>query len=536
MPALQTSALLPLAQLRAGNNHRKFFDEEKLAELTASMKKHGVLQPILVRPLAKPSGKVTHETVAGERRYRAAKAAGLKEIPVVIRELSDKEALEVGLVENLRREDVLPMEEAEGYRELHVVHKESVEQLAERVGKSKEYVYGRLKLCELKSPAVRKALDSGKVSPSTALLIARVPGEKLQESLAKQILEGGAWDDETQKPGPMSYRHAQRLVEGHYMLLLGKAPFNTKDEKLVPEAGACGPCPKRTGNCKELYSDVKSDNVCTDTECFGKKKAAAFKQEAEAAKAKGQKLLKDSPALWDYTGKELNHKGQEKYFELSDKCPGDKKGRTFKQLLGADVKVVVARDTHGTVHQLVAKEGLDDQLASAGHKLKVKEKKPGGGGEDYVKQRRLEQFRGRVARRLLDAGFGRIATAAVDEMKVLRFLVRQMQEWNDHDLALAWKERAEGNFPALVTDAKRLELLAYLAEGLLSEPLNRTWNGYAPETAGVCELFGLELAALEKEQEAEDKAAPPAAEQKVAKAPEEAGEEQLDADEEEEPE
>ncbi|HYH98407.1 hypothetical protein, partial [Hyalangium sp.] len=381
--------------------------------------------------------------------------------------------------------------------------------------KSKEYVYGRLKLCELNSPTARRLLDEGRVEPSTALLIARIPGEKLQERAAMAILKGGAWDDDREEHGPMSFRAAKDVVQREYMLQLSKAPFNTKDAQLEPEAGACGPCPKRTGNCKALYPDVKSENVCTDPECFGKKKAVAFKAEAAAAKEKGQRLLKESKALWDYEGKRLGYRGQEKYVELTDKLPGDKKGRTFKELLGEKAPVVLARDPNGKVHQLLEKERLEEALAAAGHKVKVKDKSSGRGNDDYAKQQEEERFRHRVVQRLLSAVFSKINAGKVDELTALRSLAGWLYQTEDPELQSAWQERAGADHQVrkYIDEAPRALLVALLFESLLYEELSRTWNGYHHRTKEVCALAGVELDAVEKEQQAADKAAaanPPA--------------------------
>lgn len=524
--ALQTSANIPLEQLcESPHNHRKYFDEARLQELTASVKAHGVLQPVLVRPAPKPKGKVKYELVYGHRRLRAAKLAGLKALPAMVRELDDKAALEVALIENCRREDVLPMEEADGYQELHQVHGVSVEELAERVGKSKEYVYGRLKLCELKAPAVRKALDEGRVHPSTALLVARIPGAKLQEAAAKKILEGGAWDVELGKAGPMSYRSAAELVGSEYMLQLSKAPFSVKDAQLVPEAGACGPCPKRTGNCKALYPDVKGDNVCTDPDCFGKKKAVAFKAAAAAAKENGQKLLKDSKALWGWEGKELGYRGKEKYVELTDKCPEDKKKRTFKELLGAEAPVVLARDPNGKVHQLLEKEKLAEALAAAGHSIKVKEKaSAGGGSRDFEKERVEEQFRRRVVDRLMGAAVGRVGEE-VTEIQALSMCARALDErtayMRDAVARRAGCDPEDGASVArFIANAGREVLVGLLFEAIVGSAVAGTWDGYQPMVHELCTSLAVDLKALEKEQREADEASPTAKPAGDATAPE----------------
>lgn len=516
MGAVQTSANMPLAQVGEGNNHRKYFDKEKLDELAASVKTFGVLQPILVRPRAKPAGKVTHLVVAGERRLRAARLAGLKTIPVIIIELTDKEALEVGLIENLRRADVLPMEEAEGYRELHEVHGESVEQIAERVGKSKELVYGRMKLTELKSPAMRKALEDGRASPSLALLVARIAGVELQERAAKKILEGGPYGD-NYKPTPMSHRRALEVVQDEYMLQLSKAPFSVKDAKLVPEAGACGPCPKRTGNCKALYPDVKSEQVCTDPDCFGKKKTAAFKLEQQAAKENGQRLLKDSKALWHYGTDELSHGAKERYVALTDKCPGDKKGRTFKELLGDKAEVVLARAPSGKLRHLLEKEGLAEALSAAGHTFKLKEKSEArsSGPRDYEKERKVNEFRERVVERLLSKTADAICAQRATPGPVLRVLASLSFSEYDDRVVPSWAKRlglATGK--QLLEEIGKLDAhatLAFVFDCVAGDELFNTWNGYRKEMPAICALAGVSIEDVEEEQRKADAASAPTA-------------------------
>ncbi|MEE1284138.1 MAG: ParB/RepB/Spo0J family partition protein, partial [Acutalibacteraceae bacterium] len=127
------------------NQPRKYFDDEALSELAASIEKHGVIQPLLVRPL--PGG--TYQLVAGERRWRASRMAGLTEVPVVIKELSDADASALALIENLQREDLDPIEEAEGYKYLMETYGVTQEEAAQRVGKSRSAVANLMRLLAL---------------------------------------------------------------------------------------------------------------------------------------------------------------------------------------------------------------------------------------------------------------------------------------------------------------------------------------------------------------------------------------------------
>ena len=263
-------------------NPRKHFDKDAHKEMIDSVKRLGVIQPIIVRPMAKGG---SFEIVAGERRWRAAKEAGLQQIPALVRELTDIEALEIQVVENLQRSDLHPLEEADGYAQLMKLHNVTADEIIGKVGKSKTYVYGRLKLCSL-CPAARNAFYDGKLTPSTALLIARIPGTDLQTRAIKEITEGKYHGD-----GPMSYRAAVEHIQNNYMLRLTQAPFDTKDAMLIPAAGACGACPKRTGNQKELFGDVKSADVCTDPECFDDKRQAHYSVARKAQEAKGKRVI-----------------------------------------------------------------------------------------------------------------------------------------------------------------------------------------------------------------------------------------------------
>jgi ParB/RepB/Spo0J family partition protein len=189
--------LVPLAKLRESpSNPRKTFGD--LNELAASMKRHGVLQPLLARKVGDEL-----ELIFGHRRYRAAKLAGLKEVPVILREMTDAETLEAQLVENVQREDIHEMEEAEAYEQLHAKFGYSVDQIAERVSTSRATVYARMKLLSLCDGA-RKVFFAGKFHPSTALLIARVKGERLQLR---------AVEDVSKLDDPMSARAAARVLK-----------------------------------------------------------------------------------------------------------------------------------------------------------------------------------------------------------------------------------------------------------------------------------------------------------------------------------
>lgn len=289
-PAIGAHLISLAAIVPSKTNPRKHFDPDALTELTASVKQHGVLQPILVRAHPKPSAEALWELVAGERRYRAAKAAGLDSILAVTRRLTDIQALELQCIENLQRADLHPLEEAEGYEALRKCDPNyNADSIAAKLGKSRSYVFGRMKLTALCEEA-RQAFYGGKLTPSTALLIARIPAPKLQLEAIRAIAQP------QYRPEPLSYREAADLVQRQYMLALSGAVFNIKDASLLPAAGACGPCPKRTGNQSDLFGDVKNANVCTDPQCFAAKKEAHFVRRRREFEQAGRKIIDGAAA------------------------------------------------------------------------------------------------------------------------------------------------------------------------------------------------------------------------------------------------
>jgi len=174
-------------------NPRKQFDGPALIELTKSVKQHGVLQPILVRPVA---GNGHFEIVAGERRFRAAKAAGLTAVPATVRELSDKDALEIQVIENLQRQDLHQLEEAEGYRQLLKMPGYDAAKIAERVGRSVKYIYDRIKLLNLIEP-IRTVFLDGRITAGHAILLARLTPPDQQRAFGHPARgqDGGLWQD-----------------------------------------------------------------------------------------------------------------------------------------------------------------------------------------------------------------------------------------------------------------------------------------------------------------------------------------------------
>ena len=178
---------LPLRDIEPDKSQpRKAFDEESLAALAGSIAKHGLLQPIAVRPA--PAG--GWRIIAGERRWRAARMAGLTEVPVVIREVSDEQAMELALIENLQREDLDPIEEAMGYQQLMERCNFTQEEAAKRLSRSRSAVANSLRLLNLPDEVI-EMVRQGQLSTGHAKVILSLEGEGLQTQAAKQVVKQG---------------------------------------------------------------------------------------------------------------------------------------------------------------------------------------------------------------------------------------------------------------------------------------------------------------------------------------------------------
>ena len=180
------SLYLPISQVESCSSQpRKHFDEAALAELADSIREHGIIQPLTVRKLS--SG--YYQIIAGERRWRAARLAGLQEVPVIVMEADDRKAAELAMIENLQREDLNPMEEAAGFQSLMETYHMTQEEAAARVGKSRSAVANALRLLNL-TPAVSKLVEEDKLSAGHARALLPL-SPSLQEKAAEAVVAGG---------------------------------------------------------------------------------------------------------------------------------------------------------------------------------------------------------------------------------------------------------------------------------------------------------------------------------------------------------
>lgn len=197
----QGERVVPIEHIRANpNNPRKFFADSDLQDLSNSIREHGIVQPILVRPVkGEDLGGAQYEIIAGERRWRSAQKAGLHEVPIVIRDVADKQALELAIIENVQRADLNSVEEALGYQQLIDEYDYSQNELAQVIGKSRSHVANTLRLLKLPKD-VQSLVSDGSLSAGHARTLVTADNP---QALAKRIVEEG-----------LSVRQAEVLAQG----------------------------------------------------------------------------------------------------------------------------------------------------------------------------------------------------------------------------------------------------------------------------------------------------------------------------------
>jgi len=509
---------LPIDQIAPSATNREHKDKEYLDGLAATIKSHGVIQPITVRPWPatrpQPAG-VLYEIVVGEGRWLASKLAGMDSIPAYWRDLDDKHALELQLIENVKRKDISELDEAKTYRRLIDDHGHTADTIAAQIKKSRAYIYARMKLLDL-CPAARKYLESGQLDASRALLVARIPVADLQAKAAKTIAEGHYKGDE-----PLTYRKASDMLQREYMLRLADAPFSRADADLVPCAGRCHECPKRTGNQAELYDDVKNADICTDPGCYESKKAAHIEKQRAMAKANNIKVI-DGAEAKKIKPNSYNDDLAGGYVDLDRKLYSDSKNRTVRQILGKDAPTAEALliDPHhgGKIIEVVSSATIKEKLAAKGAAVPTEVTRRGKSDAEKEAERKRKQ-EGIFRQRLFDSTRGAVAVSFdtreedsvldlrefrmiadshihgmqfEEQKRLARLWIGPTEKTDDHELVRQLKARIE---TMERKDCARLMLEAVLV-GEIPAP---TYGSHAPENLlATAEALGVDAAAIKK--------------------------------------
>jgi ParB/RepB/Spo0J family partition protein len=410
LPALDLELLVPHPHNRKHHG--------SLDDLVADVRKRGVLEPVLVRPISTKAGDL-YQIVAGERRWRASKLAERTAIPAIVRVLSDLEVAEIQLAENVHREDLHPLDEAEHFDRMISTFKYSVEDLAQRVSKSAEYVYQRLKLLHL-CAAAREVFLDGHLGLQNALLLARIPEQARQLQALKDLQPRPSED----WPGP---KEAKRKILQYHWRRLDDAPFDTKDAELDRNAGACAGCPWRTGNQGDLFGEPIGDkNLCTKVSCFEGKVTAQHKRAAAAAAERGIPVLgeRQAKSVFPYASDSAGHDSR---YRLLDEPvdPYDYGGeRTWRKVLGKDVPPpsAICPAPSGKMIEVYSREDLAAAARRKGVKL---ERGPAGSSprSGPTPAERRAGFEAKVnsalANDVLAAIVGRAPTATDEQVRAL---------------------------------------------------------------------------------------------------------------------
>jgi transcription termination factor NusA len=402
-PTQNTVQRIALGQLlESPFNPRRTFNQTALEQMADGIRSVGVMQAILVRPIALPEGwsinrgdevLQPYEIVFGHRRYRASKIAGVPDIPAIVRELTDAQAKQLQAIENVQREDLNPMEAARSYRQYLQAHQVSKDQLAKEIGLSRSHVYSYLTLLSA-VPMIQEAVEKGEIGPDVAIKIARLHTPKLQER-ALSAIKGKYYDLED--GGKKTVRQIADFLAEKFTLKLSEAIFDTKDATLLQGADACTTCPKRTGNAPEFvdivdkkddghyYRSPRGPNLCTDPDCFDAKKKAHLARKAADLEAKGKTVIAGNKAR-----ALVSAEGQlkEGYVALKDvKSELAKATKSRKTLAGNPVEVtsvVIQNPRDGKTIEAVK---VDD-LKAAGVKVKAPKSSSRGG---YAEQQRRNE-------------------------------------------------------------------------------------------------------------------------------------------------
>jgi len=473
-----------------------------LDDLARAVETHGVLSPLLVRHLG-VRGEGYFEIISGHRRHAAAKRAGLKQVPCIVLDVTEVQALELNLTEQINRSDLTPLEEGEACRKLQELSGYDVGQVAAKLGRSPAWVRGRLALCTA-TPEVRDALKKGEVPLTLAQALAALPTVKMQVAGLKAATK------------TLAYATAEEAVaelRETYCRPLKGAPWKLTDETLVPEAGACSNCPKNTQNEKApgLFDNTKAPPTCADLTCFEAKVRAAWTKRTAKYAAAGAKVLSavEGPKLFNLHADvaRLNHGS--KYVMAKDIAQQDGAKRSWAQLVERikDEKLRpvlhVAQDSAGGIHELyladkvleAVAEHLElkwarrevERAAKGGEAAEVRESWEAQRREAEVARRTSREVVALVAERIAVKGLtlaqARALASTVDDVDVVAFL------------------SARGAKDTSPRGVKKLRETAVVDELLALLFFAAHWQTYETVDEGLVELAkaeGLDLKAMAK--------------------------------------
>jgi len=476
------------------NPRTNFANIEKLA---ASIRRDavGLLVPVLVRPNS-ALGQGVYELGFGARRYRAVKLnaekhGGPRTIRVIVRPLTDRDLVELALIENLEREDLSDLEQGAGFYYLKEKQGVPVKELSEKFGVGERTIYNRIQMYLSLCPEVRAAVEAKEIIPSIALEISRRPNK---DGTQIKMLQ------EVKARGINTHAAAEALFREMFAYELSSAPFDKDDPFLVADAGACGVCPHNSTRQNQLeLGDGRPPpkGQCTFIQCFKEKVAANVAKELEKHAAKGVKKLSAADSKRLFQGGTTILPGAE-YVGLESPAQEHPKRPPWSKLLGAETpQLYAAVDPSGNVHLVVDRT----EAVNVARKLKTLDKEQAErAGRDPAKERRAVQqasdMEEAVAQKILVAG---IAAAEEDlDSKLLRAMVSALLADASATVRGPMEQRRGHSLEQLRKDLPRLKLP--ILRGLLFElVLGEQAECIGAELADVMDALKLDRKKLERE-------------------------------------
>lgn len=341
-------------------SQRTIANQRRQTELNASVAKVGVIQSLLGRPGPDDDDQIV--LVCGRRRLEAARQAGLKTVPMTVREMSGQEAEQLELIENFQREDLHPLDEMHAIERLIGQHAKQPEEVAAVLGKSTAWVLQRRRLGRLTLP-VQKVFARDEIAIGVALQLARVPTKDLQMQALKAVT-----GDQS-----MQLRDVTAFIDRNYMMRLDRAPFSINDPQLVKRAGTCVDCPKQTGVELKLFADVEGPERCTDQKCWKDKCEAAWAGWVAQAGKNGWTVLKPAEARRVFPVGATDPVEGSGVVDIDRPIRTDAKRRTISGVLGALATddMMVARDQQDGIHRLMHRRQAIDLLKRHGIQLEA---------------------------------------------------------------------------------------------------------------------------------------------------------------------
>lgn len=491
-------------------NPRKDFDDADLAELAESMKGDaGVIEPIVARSLGD-----RYEIVCGERRWRAAQKAGLKTVPVIVKRLTDAQALEVMVIENDQRKDVTALERAHGYAALMKADPRYADRkmLAGKIGRSVSWVHAAMKLLDL-IPAAQKALLAGAITEGHAILVARLQPSDQAKALSE--CQRGHGDYKS----TLSVRALDAWISREIYQDLNAVPFQKDDGTLLPEAGPCTTCPKRSGANPAAFPGVRKDSLCSDRACYQAKVRAFVNRRVEELSTGATPAVRIAPVYYlDSDVKKQLGAGtltRNDYRDAEKKsCPDTRpavivhSGHSDNEQVGKALRVCVKKNC--PVHSTPLQRSSDRYAERASRERRAKEQKR------KARRRELEAIllalRDKVTE-LRDADLRIVAVSLFHEMQQEdQKRVYALMAWPDPPKVKSAygpaRPDVEGGAAAALQKANGIELARFLVVAALAGAADVPQ--YMPEKSGslydAAKRWKVDAAAIEKRLRAEAKA------------------------------